>query len=60
MSAQEPTQATLASDYPRWHTWLGVNNLWYAWLQRSSPAVVLRGETLGEIRDLIQGWLAEH
>lgn len=36
-----------------WHYWRGVSGLFYARRKLSSPPIVLRGETLEELRDQV-------
>lgn len=43
---------------PGWHYWRGVSGLYYARRPRSSPPIVLRGETLDELRQQVRDYLA--
>ena len=45
--------AQIEADFPCWHVWRGVSGLWYARRPRSSPPVVVRAKTTGELRDRI-------
>jgi hypothetical protein len=47
------TQESLAREFPGWHVWKGVSQLWYARLPLSSPPIVVRGEDLTDLRDQI-------
>lgn len=38
----------------------GVNQLWYASLNKSSPPVFVRGEDLGDLRDMIREWIGRN
>ena len=49
----EPTQDSLAREFPGWEVWKGVSDLWYARLPRSTPPIVVRGEDLTDLRDEI-------
>lgn len=52
-----PQQAgDIETEFPGWEAFRGVNLLWYARLLLSSPPVVLRGESLTDLRDQIIGW----
>jgi hypothetical protein len=42
------------------HCWHGVTGLWYGHRLRSSPPVVLRADTLTELRDKINAWRKDH
>ena len=42
-----------------WHYWRGVSGLFYARRKLSSPPVVLRAESLDELRAKIKEYLAE-
>ena len=50
----------LEAEFPGWHAWLGVNNLWYVRKTMSSAPVVMRGESLTDLRDQIIVWLRNH
>jgi hypothetical protein len=52
----EPTTESIESEFPGWHVWQGVNYLWYARLEKSSPPVVVMGEDLLDLRDQVKGW----
>jgi hypothetical protein len=60
MTTAEPTLDDVAKEYPDWHCWRGVNNLCYARLRKSSPAVVVRGEDPVDLRDEIRRWLGNN
>jgi hypothetical protein len=49
----EPASAeALEQEFPGWHCWKGVNQLWYARLPGTSPAIVVeRKEDLLDLRD---------
>lgn len=47
-------------DAPGWHTWLGIAGLCYGSRNRSSPAVVLRAGSAGELRQKIDDYNKEH
>lgn len=49
----EPELAALARRFPRWETWKGISGRWYARLLRSSPPVVLQGESPEDLADQI-------
>lgn len=54
----EPTVEELRYQYPHWQIWRGVSNLWYARLPNSSPPVLVRGEDLLDLRDMIKQEIA--
>jgi hypothetical protein len=41
-----------------WQFWVGVSGLFYARRPKSSPPVVLRAETLDELRELVRQHIA--
>lgn len=42
-----------------WHWWKGVSGLFYARRPKSSPPIVLRAESLEELREQVRAYLAE-
>jgi hypothetical protein len=57
----EPTTAEdIEQEFPQWHAWKGVSELWYAAVKRSSPQILVRGEDPASLRDAIKGWLKDH
>lgn len=40
--------------------WSGLAGLWYARKRLTSPPVVLRAESLGDLREKIDQWHADH
>jgi len=53
-----PELARLLRKYPHWQAWRGVSGIWYARRPKSSPPIVLRGETPGELASLVRKWEA--
>jgi hypothetical protein len=53
MGAGELTAEDLEHEFPGWRVWLGISSLWYARRVLSSPPVILRAETLNELREAI-------
>jgi hypothetical protein len=51
---REPTLDDLAREYPRWHSWEGINGRFYARLLRSSPAIVVGSSTALGLRERIR------
>jgi hypothetical protein len=45
--------AALVRRFPRWEAWKGVSGLFYAPWLRSSPPVVVRGESPEDLADQI-------
>jgi hypothetical protein len=43
-----------ASEYPAWHAFKGVNMLCYARIPRTSPPIIVRGESPEDLRDEIR------
>jgi hypothetical protein len=43
-----------AARWPRWEAWQGVNQLYYARIPRSSPPIVVRGESPQDLEDMIR------
>jgi hypothetical protein len=56
----EPTVDDIQREYPGFHVWQGVNYLWYASLERSSPPVTVRGEDLLDLRDELKRWVSNN
>jgi hypothetical protein len=48
----------LEREFPAWHWWKGVSGLFYARRVKSSPPVVLRAETLDELKKLVREHIA--
>jgi hypothetical protein len=49
----------LEREFPAWHAWRGVGDTgWHARRVKSSPPVVLRAESLTELRDQVRAYLA--
>jgi hypothetical protein len=42
-----------AASWSRWEAWQGVNQLYYARIPRSSPPIVVRGESPEDLADMI-------
>jgi hypothetical protein len=53
-----PELATVLRQFPVWQYWRGVSDRWYAKRPRSSPPVVLSGETAEKLARLITDWEA--
>jgi hypothetical protein len=47
----------LEREFPGWHWWRGVSGLYYVRRVRSSPPIVLRAETLDELREQVRDYL---
>ena len=47
----------LETEFPGWHYWCGVNNQFYARRERSSPPIVFRAATQGELREQVREYL---
>lgn len=45
-----------ARRFPAWHAFRGVNQLYYARLPKSSPPVLVRGESAEDLADMIVRW----
>jgi hypothetical protein len=53
-------RAELERDYPGWHAWRGVGDTgWYARRELSSPPIVLRAESLDDLRKQVRDYVAE-
>ncbi len=44
-----------AAEFPSWHAWQGVNGLYYARRPGTSPPLLVRAATPGELPALIRG-----
>lgn len=40
----DPAPAAIEAEFPGWHVWQGINQLWYVRYPRSSPPIVLGPE----------------
>jgi hypothetical protein len=54
VDAGELTDEDVEREFPGWHVWLGVSSLWYARRVLSSPPVIVRAETLAELREAVR------
>lgn len=50
----DPAPSAIEDEYPGWHVWHGVNELWYANYERSSPQIVVCEENTTELREQIR------
>jgi hypothetical protein len=53
-----PDLTALENNPCGWHYWRGVSGMYYARRKLSSPPVVLRAQTLDELRDQVREYLA--
>jgi hypothetical protein len=50
--------ADVENGFPGWHCWEGIGgDLYYARRLRSGPPIVLRAETLDDLREKVQKYL---
>ena len=49
----------LETEFPCWHWWRGVSGIFYVRRVKSSPPVVLRAESLDDLRTQVRAYLAE-
>lgn len=59
-STAEPSLDDLRREFPGWEFWYGISQLWYARRLNTSPPVLLRGEDLMDLRDVVRGWIGRH
>ena len=58
---EPPDAEALEAEFPGWHVWQGVNDLWYAWRRGTSPPKVFeRAADLAELRNWLIGWTWAH
>lgn len=50
MQDADPTVADLRREFPGWHFWRGINQLWYARRHNTSPPLVVHDENTTELR----------
>lgn len=50
----------LTAEFACWEQWRGVNGVFYARRMRSSPPIVFRAETLGDLRKQVREHIAQH
>jgi hypothetical protein len=43
----------LAGDFPGWRIWRGRDGVLFAWLLDSKPPLLLRAETVDELREAV-------
>jgi hypothetical protein len=43
----------IATEFPGWEAWQGMNRLWHARIRGATPPVMVHGENLTEVRDQI-------
>jgi hypothetical protein len=48
----------LEAEFVGWQAWQGVSGLYYARRRLSSPPVVLRAETIEDLREQVKSYLA--
>lgn len=60
MNGEEPTLADIASRFPRWEAWQGIDLLWHARIKGATPPVMVHGEDVRDLMDAIQGWEELH
>jgi hypothetical protein len=52
------TAQTIRAEFPGWQVWYGVSGHFYARRMLSSPPVVLRAETMDDLRNRVKEYLA--
>jgi hypothetical protein len=56
---QSATPEDIEQEFPGWHAWQGVNDLYYARLPKTSPPWVVTGEDLAALREQIASCLRD-
>lgn len=51
------TVESLATQFPAWEAWQGLDRLWHARIRGAVPPVMVHGEDLVDLRDQIHGYL---
>jgi hypothetical protein len=51
------TLVSLADQFPDWEAWVGIEGLWHARIVGATPPVMVRGESLDDLRDEIRKYL---
>jgi hypothetical protein len=55
----EPTEQSLAAEFPAWECWQGIDRLWHARIRGATPPVMVHGEDLMDLRDQILRQIAK-
>lgn len=54
------TVESLASEYPAWEAWQGLDRMWHARIRGAVPPVMVHGEDLVNLRDQIRAYVIKH
>ena len=52
--------ASMTDDIPGFYLWQGCGGIWYAKRLRASPPVILRAESVDELRQKVDSWRGDH
>jgi hypothetical protein len=48
------TKESIESEFPGWEAWQGIDRLWHARIRGATPPVMVHGEDLVDLRDMIR------
>jgi broad specificity phosphatase PhoE len=48
------TKESIEAEFPGWEAWQGVDWLWHARIRGATPAVMVHGEDLVDLRDQVK------
>jgi hypothetical protein len=51
------TAESLATEFPGWEAWQGIDRLWHARIRGAVPPVMVHGDDLAELRDQMRAYI---
>jgi hypothetical protein len=51
------TMESLATEFPAWEAWQGIDRLWHARIRGAVPPVMVHGDDLVDLRDQIRAYI---
>jgi hypothetical protein len=51
------TVESLATEFPGWEAWQGIDRLWHARIRRAVPPVMVHADDLVDLRDQIRAYI---
>jgi hypothetical protein len=59
VTGDEITVGSIASEFPGWEVWQGIDHLWHARIRGATPPVMVHGEDLVDLRDQVKRKLGQ-
>jgi hypothetical protein len=53
------TVESLATEFPGWEAWQGIDRLWHARIRGAVPPVMVHGDDLVDLRDQIRAYIGK-